>query len=171
MSDKAYYNSPVGRLVLVSEDDALKAVLFDASIDRFESVCNCRGDIPVLRDAADWLDRYFAGEAADPKELRLAPHGSSFDLEVWNLLCRIPYGKTVTYGDLAVDVAKRRGGKMSAQAIGGAVGRNPLPVIIPCHRVVGAASKPGGYSGGIDKKLALLETEGIDTSVFIVPKK
>lgn len=93
-------------------------------------------------------------------ELSLAPHGSDFQQRVWKLLCEIPYGKTTTYGELAKRVAVQMGREtMSAQAVGGAVGRNPISIIIPCHRVVGADGSLTGYAGGLEKKLSLLQLE------------
>lgn len=94
-------------------------------------------------------------------ELALAPQGSDFQQNVWKLLCEIPYGETTTYGELAKRVAAQMGREtMSAQAVGGAVGWNPISIIIPCHRVVGADGSLTGYAGGLDKKLRLLEIEG-----------
>lgn len=131
-----------------------------------------RENIPVLQKAADWLDAYFAGEKPDIRELPLAPQGSAFRQEVWKILCEIPYGDVMTYGEIAEKMAARMGRKtMSAQAVGGAVAHNPISVIIPCHRVVGTGGSLTGYAGGIDKKIKLLEHEGVDTSVFFVPEK
>lgn len=128
--------------------------------------------IPVLQKAAGWLDAYFAGEKPDIRELPLAPRGSAFRQEVWNILCEIPYGSVTTYGEIAKKMAVRMGrDTMSAQAVGGAVAHNPISVIIPCHRVVGTGGSLTGYAGGIDKKIKLLEHEGVDMSPFFVPKK
>ena len=117
-------------------------------------------DLPVFRDATVWLDRYFAGEPLDPTELPLSPEGSPFRQLIWQLLLQIPYGQTVSYGTLAKKAADILGKpKMSAQAVGQAVGANPIAVIIPCHRVVGADGALTGYAGGIHYKKALLELE------------
>lgn len=130
---------------------------------------NCQ---PVLIHAKDWLERYFAGEQPPIAELPLAPMGSEFRQRVWRKLITIPYGQTRTYGEIAAELAAEDGKEtMSAQAVGGAVGHNPISVIIPCHRVVGADGSLTGYAGGIDKKVALLEHEGADMSAFTVPKK
>lgn len=116
----------------------------------------------MLERAKRWLDRYFAGERPVPQELPLAPAGSTFRQEVWKILCDIPYGEIVTYGEIAAKLARQLGRKsMSAQAVGGAVGHNPISVIIPCHRVVGADGSLTGYAGGIEKKRKLLRLEGI----------
>ena len=131
-----------------------------------------RENIPVLQKAADWLDAYFAGKKPDIRELSLAPQGSVFRQEVWKILCGIPYGSVMTYGEIAKKMAAQMGREtMSAQAVGGAVAHNPISVIIPCHRVVGTGGSLTGYAGGIDKKIKLLEHEGVDTSAFFVPEK
>ena len=104
-----------------------------------------------------WLDRYFNGEKPKISELSLAPRGSDFRQEVWKILCEIPYGQTLTYGQIASKISKT----MSAQAVGGAVGHNPISILIPCHRVLGANGKLTGYAGGLDKKIELLKLEKI----------
>lgn len=117
-------------------------------------------DQQLLLSAKDWLNRYFAGEKPDIKELPLNPNGSGFRQEVWKILCEIPYGETMTYGEIAKKVAVKLGKKsMSAQAIGGAVGHNPISIMIPCHRVVGSDGSMTGYAGGVEKKMWLLEHE------------
>ena len=115
----------------------------------------------ILRETVEWLDLYFAGKCPSFTP-PLAPKGTPFRQEVWQLLLDIPYGKTTTYGELAGKLAARRGLKsMSAQAVGGAVGHNPISLIIPCHRVLGSDGSLTGYAGGTDKKQALLELEKI----------
>ena len=128
-------------------------------------------DIPVLAQSLDWLDRYFAGKQPTPNELPLAPRGSKFAQRVWQKLVEIPYGQLRTYGDIAKELEGETGRRASAQAVGGAVGHNPISIIIPCHRVVGASGSLTGYAGGIDKKVHLLEHEGVDMSGLFVPKK
>lgn len=126
----------------------------------------------VLRRAAQWLDRYFAGDKPMIAELPLAPAGSEFRQHVWQILCEIPYGSVITYGEIAKRMAGRMGREtMSAQAVGGAVAHNPISIIIPCHRVVGAGGSLTGYAGGIDRKMQLLELEGVDLSGYFVPAK
>lgn len=128
-------------------------------------------DIPLFITAKSWLDRYFAGEKPAISELPLAPLGSAFRQNVWKILCEIPYGTVTTYGDIAKALAAKAGcPQMSAQAVGGAVGHNPISIIIPCHRVVGASGSLTGYAGGIAKKIRLLELEGVDFSHLSVPK-
>ena len=118
-------------------------------------------DRPVFAALRLALSRYFAGEGMDDG-VPLAPQGSPFRLTVWEALRKIPYGETVTYGDLARRIARSRGiDAMSAQAVGGAVGHNPISILIPCHRVVGSDGSLTGYAGGLDRKEALLRLEGI----------
>ena len=116
--------------------------------------------LPVFADTCRWLDTYFAGR--DPGFLpQLAPEGTPFRKEVWGLLLGIPYGETTSYGALAAKIASKRDvGRMSAQAIGGAVGHNPIPIIIPCHRVIAADGSIGGFTGGLEIKRWLLRHEG-----------
>ena len=121
-----------------------------------------KDDDITLAKAKKWLDSYFKGEKPRITDLNLAPSGSDFAKVVWKLLCEIPYGEVTTYGEIARKVAKiMNRSTMSAQAIGGAVGHNPISIIIPCHRVVGANGSLTGYAGGIDKKIFLLKHEGV----------
>ena len=162
------YNSPLGTLTLVSDGKALTGLRFgwqDGLGERQQGAGrggNCGDDVlPVYEDTCRWLDSYFAGR--DPGFLpEMAPVGTPFRKEVWDLLLSIPYGKTVSYGELATAVAAARGiGRTSAQAIGGAVGHNPIPIIIPCHRVIAADGSIGGFSAGLEVKRWLLSHEGI----------
>ncbi|EHL04830.1 6-O-methylguanine DNA methyltransferase, DNA binding domain protein [Desulfitobacterium hafniense DP7] len=131
-----------------------------------------KDDIPIFDAAQAWLDRYFAGERPATSELPLAPMGGEFRQGVWDILCQIPYGQVITYGDIAKQMAEKMNKKcMSSQAIGGAVGHNPISIIIPCHRVVGAKGNLTGFGGGISRKIQLLEHEGVDMSRMFVPKK
>lgn len=167
------YDSPIGTLLLAADEVGLCG-LWLAGEKQFadhlpaEHVQKCT---PVLAKAQQWLDVYFSAKEPDfiPP---LHPVGSAFRQEVWQLLLQIPYGKTVTYGQLAQKLAKQRGIlRMSAQAVGGAVGHNKISIIIPCHRVVGAGGNLTGYAGGIDRKIMLLELEGVDLRGLYVPKK
>ena len=111
------------------------------------------------------------GRKPEISELSLAPIGNNFRQQVWQILCKIPYGKTVTYGEIARIIAKENGKeKMSAQAVGNAIGHNPISIIIPCHRVVGANGSLTGYAGGIETKIKLLKHEQSDISHFFIPK-
>ena len=156
--------SPVGTLVLAARDDALNGLwiqgqkYFPVS---FQEPVTEQAAYPVLRSAAGWIDRYFAGQRPSISELKLSPSGTPFQKAVWNALCDIPYGELTTYGALSHKVAAVLGKpRMSAQAVGGAVGHNAISIVIPCHRVVGAGGSLTGYAGGIDKKIKLLQHEG-----------
>ena len=124
-----------------------------------------KNDFPIFDAAKKWLDRYFAGKKPDIAELPLAPIGGEFRQAVWKILCEIPYGEVITYGDIAKRISCK-----SAQAVGGAVGHNPISIIIPCHRVVGASGSLTGFASGIDVKVKLLELEGVDMSGLFIPK-
>ena len=135
-----------------------------------ESIENIEKNISILTDTKCWLDIYFSG-----KEPGFVPpfhvSGTPFQLRVWEILQKIPYAKTVAYGEIAKQIAKERGiSRMSAQAVGGAVGSNKIGIIIPCHRVVGANGNLTGYAGGIEKKAALLKCEGVDMSGMYIPQ-
>ena len=128
-------------------------------------------ETPVLTKAKKWLDIYFSGDEPDFMP-PLHPSGSPFRQEVWKILSEIPYGQTATYGRIAQQLAKDLGlSRMSAQAVGGAVGHNEISIIIPCHRVVGTGGSLTGYAGGMDKKVKLLELERADMRGLFVPKK
>jgi len=129
-------------------------------------------DIPIFGAVKKWLDRYFTGEQPDISELPLAPIGGEFRQGVWKILCEIPYGKVITYGDIAKRIAMKMGKEsMSSQAVGGAVGHNPISIIIPCHRVVGSNGSLTGFSGGVGMKVKLLELESVDMRGLFIPKK
>lgn len=169
------YISPLGRVKLTTDGEALIGLwlegqkYFGGKVKE-EFVEN--RSLPVLENAKDWLDRYFAGKKPEISELPLAPMGSAFQQGVWELLCEIPYGQVTTYGEIAKKMAARMGkSSMSGQAVGGAVGHNPISIIIPCHRVVGANGSLTGYAGGIKKKVKLLEHEGVDLQKFFIPKE
>ena len=158
------YESPLGPMVFVANETALVGAWFEGQTYMYGKL---QGTVmhdeatPILKKTARWFDDYFAGRMPAIMALPLAPQGTEFRRLVWYLLCQIPYGKTTTYGALAKEVERRTGKKMSAQAIGGAVGHNPISVIIPCHRVLGAKGQLTGYAGGVDKKIALLHIEGV----------
>ena len=158
MMVKTDYASPLGTLTLASDGENLTG-LWIAGQKYFAAGTPtnlpARDDLPVFTQARDWLDCYFAGERPAANELPLAPQGSAFRQSVWRILCEIPYGQTVTYGEIT-----KRLGVRSAQAVGGAVGHNPISIIIPCHRVLGSDGSLTGYAGGMDKKIWLLAHEG-----------
>lgn len=152
------YPSPLGPIRLVCDDEALLRLSLPGQADFDREALEA--DHPILDRTKDWLDRYFAGRAPSPAQLPLGPEGTPFRQLIWRLLLDIPYGKTASYGDLAREAARILGKKrMSAQAVGSAVGANPIPVIIPCHRVLGADGSLTGYAGGLHHKIALLQLE------------
>lgn len=157
---QTYYDSPLGVLELSATDAGLTRLHFQC-IGEFDCLSEGACPTPVLQKTRDWLDAYFGGGRPSPKELVLAPSGSPFAKCVWELLCEIPYGTTTTYGELARIIAAKRGGRMSAQAVGGAVGHNPIGIIIPCHRVIGSDGSLTGYAAGLDRKVWLLSREGV----------
>ena len=167
------YPSPLGGIFLAADEIGIRGLWFDGQkyFARDLPAERTRQNTPVLSEARRWLDIYFAGKEPD----FLPPlHfvGSPFRQEVWQILLQIPYGQTVTYGDIARQLAKRMGlERMSAQAVGGAVGHNEISIIIPCHRVVGTSGSLTGYAGGIGKKVGLLTLERADMSRFFVPEK
>lgn len=168
-----HYNSPLGSITIASDGTALTGLWFDgqkyfaANLSRD----NEEKDLPIFEEADRWLDIYFTGKAPDftpPLLMRATP----FQKAVWNILLTIPYGKTMTYGEIADRIAKQKGlPRMSAQAVGGAVGHNLISLIIPCHRVVGSNGSLTGYAGGIDKKVKLLTLEQADMSALFIPAK
>ena len=169
------YPSPVGRLTLACDGNSLTGLWIEGQkyfggtlpMEAVE-----RDDLPVFRTAKAWLDEYFQGKQPPISELSLRPMGSKFRQTVWEILCELPYGEVTTYGEIAQRAASRLGREtMSSQAVGGAVGHNPISIIIPCHRVVGAGGSLTGYAGGIARKIKLLELEGVDLSRFSVPTK
>lgn len=168
------YNSPLGPLFLAGEEETLAGAWFQGQKYFARTLpADCReGEPGALKQAKAWLDRYFAGVRPGPAELPLAPKGSEFQKLIWQLLTEIPYGQVTTYGQLGQEAAKRLGrATMSAQAVGGAVGHNPISVIVPCHRVVGSGGSLTGYAGGLDLKIALLEREGVDMEKLYRPKR
>ena len=172
MTDLIQYASPVGTIYLAAEDGALTGLwiegqkYFAATLDQHQT--QERESAPLLA-AKQWLDAYFQKEPLPPLP-PLAPKGSAFRQEVWKLLLEITYGKTTTYGALA-QTLRSRGISAAAQAVGGAVGHNPISIIIPCHRVVGADGSLTGYAGGVQIKRRLLELEECDMEGLYVPKR
>lgn len=159
------HNTPVGDLALLSDGQALVGVWLAGQKYFLENAgpILCDGqDLPVLLGAKNWLLAYFAGARPDPADLPLAPRGSAFRQLVWRLLLEIPHGHCASYGEIAQKAASARGlARMSPRAVGGAIGHNPLAIIIPCHRVVGHNGALTGYAGGLAAKRVLLELEGV----------
>ena len=173
MTFTQHCDSPLGGILLAADEAGLTGLWFDGGKYFADSLPadHTERDTPVLAETRRWLDLYFSGSEPDflPP---LHPAGSAFRQSVWELLLQIPYGRTTTYGEIARQLAKERGlVRMSAQAVGGAVGHNEISIIIPCHRVVGTGGSLTGYAGGIGKKMKLLELERADMSRLFVPKK
>lgn len=154
-------DSPLGGITLAADGEALTGLWFDGQRHFAEGLPPCaERPLPVFGETVRWLEDYFAGrEPGFTPPLR--PRGTPFRLVVWELLRTIPYGQTVSYGEIARRLAERPGfGRTSARAVGGAVGHNPISLIIPCHRVAGADGSLTGYAGGIERKFRLLRLEG-----------
>ena len=173
MVSTCHYDSSLGGILLAADEIGLTGLWFDG--EKYFAVNlpaeHTEQETPILIEVKRWLDIYFAGRKPDflPP---LHPIGSTFRQSVWQILLQIPYGKTTTYGEIARQLAEKQGlSRMSAQAVGGAVGHNEISIIIPCHRVVGTNGSLTGYAGGIDKKMKLLKLERTDMTGFFVPKK
>ncbi|MDL2233417.1 methylated-DNA--[protein]-cysteine S-methyltransferase [Ruminococcaceae bacterium OttesenSCG-928-L11] len=167
--------SPVGTITLASDGEKLAGLWIDGQKYHGGTIPGAmteNSDLPIFATAKHWLERYFASEKPAISEVPLAPIGGEFRQDVWQILCQIPYGQVITYGDIAREMAKRMNrATMSSQAVGGAVGHNPISILIPCHRVVGANGSLTGYAGGIQTKRRLLALEGVDLTGLFVPKK
>lgn len=151
------YDAPVGKLLLTGNGRSLTGLW----MDRKPPADGIPGENdPILRSAVKWLEGYFRGQE-DPVTIPLEPEGTDFQKQVWKILLTIPYGQTRSYGSIAKEMAALLGKeKMSAQAVGNAVRSNPISILIPCHRVVGAQGQLTGYAGGLEKKIWLLRREG-----------
>jgi methylated-DNA-[protein]-cysteine S-methyltransferase len=172
------YNSPVGLLTIASDGESITGLwiqgqkYFAATLEAENSVAETSAmDLPVFERVKEWLSIYFSGKNPSFTP-QLAPKGSPFRQSVWKILREIPYGEVITYGDIAKMIEKQSDKeKMSAQAAGGAVGHNPISIIIPCHRVVGSNGSLTGYAGGIKTKIKLLTLEQVDMSKLYAPRK
>lgn len=166
------YQSPIGKILLAADDTGLTGLWFEGQkyfglyLDKEHE----ERELPVFEQAKQWLDVYFSGREPDFK-VPLHFIGTDFQKEVWEILYSIPYGQTTTYGEIAKQLAAKRGLEhMSAQAVGGAVSHNEISILVPCHRVVGTNGSLTGYAGGIDKKIALLKLEGALMEEYFIPR-
>ena len=169
-----YDTGLIGELTLASDGESIIGCWFENDRlfgDTVEGPLIANDDVPVFDDARQWLDKYFKGENPAITELPLNPNGSDFRHLVWQKIREIPYGTTTTYGEIARQIEFETGKRVSSQAVGGAVGHNPLCVIVPCHRVMGANGNLPGFGGGLDTKVKLLEHERVDMRRFFRPKK
>ena len=168
-----HYDSPLGGITLTSDGAALTGLWFNGQRHFADTLSEVHEGkrLPVFDEAERWLDLYFSGKDpgfTPPLKMNTTP----FRKEVWEIMLTIPFGETMTYGEIARILMKKNGlRRMSAQAVGGAVGHNSIALIIPCHRVVGANGNLTGYGGGIDRKIRLLAMEGVDMNAFFLPKK
>ena len=164
--------SPVGLITIASDGEALIGLWIDGQ-KYFEATLGAteeRSDLPVFLETHAWLERYFQRE--DPGSLPpVNPRGTAFRQRVWKKLADIPYGQLTTYGGLCKLIEADTGARTSARAVGGAVGHNPISIILPCHRVIGSSGSLTGYAGGLEKKIALLKLEGVDVDTLKVPTK
>ena len=168
-----HYDSPLGAILLAADETGLTGLWFDGQkyFARDLPVERVEQNTPALSEVKRWLDIYFTGKEPDFMP-PLHPIGSAFRRSVWDILLRIPYGQTSTYGEIARQLAEKQGRpRIAAQAVGGAVGHNKISNIIPCHRVVGTNGSLTGYAGGIDKKVKLLEWEHTDMTELFVPRE
>ncbi len=164
---KSYYNSNLGKIIIVADNRYVYGLYFDnqkylpENLEKLE----INNNSPIIKQVKLWLEEYFNGKKPNLENLPIKLIGSEFKMLVWSVLKTIPYGKTITYGEIAKTLARKTNKeKISARAVGNAVGHNPISIIIPCHRVIGANGKITGYAGGIDKKIALLKLEGINVN-------
>ncbi len=168
-----HYDSPLGGITLASDGNSLVGLWFDEQ-KYFADVLGTeyqKKNLPVFEQTVNWLDIYFSGGIPNFTPA-INMRTTDFRKAVWNIMLSIPYGHTMTYGEIAGIIAKQKGvEKMSAQAVGGAVGHNSISLIIPCHRVVGTNGSLTGYAGGLDKKIKLLTMEKVDMTGFFVPQK
>lgn len=171
MLNAAFYSSPLGKIFLTADEVGLTGLWIEGQKGFVDSTNAAVADNEnrFLKQARNWLDIYFDGNDPDfTPPLHLV--GTDFQKTVWAILLTVPYGQTLTYGTIARRIAADRGrSRLSAQAVGGAVGSNPISVIVPCHRIVGANGNLTGYAGGIDKKVQLLTLEKVDMSRLWVP--
>ena len=168
----SHYTSPLGEILLAADETGLTGLWFEGQkyFALYLDEEHEEKELPVFEQAKRWLTIYFSGKEPD-FQVPLHFTGTDFQNEVWEILYAIPYGQTMTYGQIAAQIAEKRGlQRMSAQAVGGAVGRNEISIIVPCHRVVGTNGSLTGYAGGIDKKIALLQLEGALKDTYFVPK-
>jgi len=165
---KTKYESSIGNITICCDEYAenIVGIWFENQkyfADNIDGEIIEHNNLKIFIKTKSWLDRYFTYKKPNIKEISIKFIGNEFRKSVWKILCKIPYGRTITYSDIAKQIAKQKGiMKMSAQAIGGAVAHNPISIIVPCHRVVGKNGKLTGYAAGIDKKKKLLQLEKIN---------
>ncbi|MBQ9002777.1 MAG: methylated-DNA--[Eggerthellaceae bacterium] len=170
----SHCDSPVGELTLAGDGAAVCGLWLEGQkyyCAKVPEGAPADDGAPGFDALRRWLDAYFAGERPAIADVPLAPRGSDFQQHVWRILAEIPYGGLTTYGEMAVRIARERGRATSALVVGGAVGHNPVSVVAPCHRVVGASGSLTGYAGGLDRERWLLMHEGVDMGGMFTPKR
>lgn len=166
------YHSPLGKIILESDGTHLLSLQLENSRYYIPKEATVNEELPVFQTTKKWLDDYFEQKNPSYESLNLLPQGTDFQKQVWQYLLTIPYGKTVSYQEVAKEIAKKQHrNSMSSQAVGNAIGHNPIMIIIPCHRVVGITGNLTGYAGGLDVKRKLLTLEGVDMSKLYLPKE
>ncbi len=164
------YPSPLGEILLAADEIGLIGLWFVDQKNDLDHDC-LKKENWIIKQAKEWLDLYFCGQEPNI-QIPLHFTGTDFQNEVWEILYTIPYGKTMTYGDIANQIAKKKGIlRMSSQAVGSAIGKNKISIIVPCHRVVGSSGNLTGYAGGLDRKIALLKLEKAYQEAFFLPRK
>lgn len=162
MSYKSIYDSPLGQIKMVSDGEFLTHLMLEGQtlyLDKF--LHSEEKDLPIFRETKEWLDYYFDGKIPN-RQIKIKLVGTAFQKEVWDILLTIPYGKVMTYGNVAHLIASKRSlSRMSSQAVGSAVSKNPISIIVPCHRVIGTNNKLVGYQGGLCLKEQLLKIEKV----------
>jgi methylated-DNA-[protein]-cysteine S-methyltransferase len=172
MEYTSHYDSPLGGITLASDGAALVGLWFDGQKHFADTLAPLHEEkpLPAFDAAKRWLDVYFGGHApgfTPSLHMKTTP----FRRAVWEIMLSIPFGGTMTYGEIAQILARKTGRRMSAQAVGGAVGHNAISLIVPCHRVIGSNGSLTGYAGGLDRKMRLLAMEGIDMHGIFLPKE
>ncbi len=166
------YYSPLGEIIMASNGKELTGLwfkgqkYFNNKLLEEKQIFN----LPIFKKTKEWLDIYFSGKKPDFIPTINIENASDFRKQVWQILLKIPYGKTITYGEISKQIEQETGNKVSAQAVGGAVGHNPISIIVPCHRVVGFNGNLTGYAGGIDRKIKLLKIEKVNLKNLSIPK-
>ena len=156
------YCAPICQLHIVTDGRCIFELTMDTQVSKFTCTKEIGKEHHLYKQTVCWLDSYFRSKPLTNEDLPLRLHGTAFQLAVWDRLCRIPFGQAITYGQIADDIGKQMGKqKMSAQAIGQAIGANPIHIIVPCHRVIGASGKLTWYAGGVQNKQWLLNHEKI----------
>ena len=163
------YETKKRKIVLLSDGNSITGLWFDGQKNFYNVYEEHDKELEIFRQTKKWLDIYFSGKKPT-YDIPVLYTGTEFRKRVWEILEEIPYGETMTYGEIAKKIAdEKKMKKMSAQAVGNAVSKNPISILVPCHRVIGNNNNLTGYAGGIEKKIELLKLEGIDVEKYYIP--